>query len=181
MSLTTSVSLRFITQVAAEDDDLVLGAEGGGEQPAGVEPLEPLAVVHVALGAALQADGLAGIDDADGESAGLQQLEQGDPVNAGRFQRHTGDPAGLEPIGQGDQVGRVRAEAPDRLGIGTRGHGDPVLGGADVDGCRVGVDDGQVLRSPGFGDAVGLAYAHGGLRSQEMRIGATGSGRDGAE
>ena len=71
-----------LPQVAAEDDDLVLGAKRGGEQPAGVEPLEPLAVVDVALGAALQAAGLAGIDDADGEAAGLQQLER-KPLSVG--------------------------------------------------------------------------------------------------
>src|SRR5258708_5268441 len=50
-----------LPQVAAEHEDLILGAEGAGEQSAGVEPLEPLAIVDVALGPALQSAGLAGI------------------------------------------------------------------------------------------------------------------------
>src|ERR1035437_9695872 len=95
-----------------------VGRDRPGEEPAGVEPLEPLAVEDVGLGSAFQSTGLAGVDETNVEPTGLEQLEEGDPVDAGRFESDTGNSTGLEPIGQGDQVGRVSAEAPDGLGIG---------------------------------------------------------------
>src|SRR5262249_49840988 len=41
-----------LPQVAAQHAHLLRGPEGGGQQAEGVQPLQPLAVVHVALGPA---------------------------------------------------------------------------------------------------------------------------------
>ena len=43
---------RTLPEVTAPSTDLVVRPEGPGEQPKGVQPLDPLTVVHVACGAA---------------------------------------------------------------------------------------------------------------------------------
>ena len=44
-----------------------------------------------------------------------------------------------EPVGQGVEVGGEGAETTHGLGVAPRGHGDPVLGFADVDARGMGV------------------------------------------
>ena len=71
--------------VAAQGQHRVGRAERRAEQAVGVQPLDPLAVEPVGLGPGPAVAGLAGLDEEDLEAAGFEQLEQGDPVDAGGF------------------------------------------------------------------------------------------------
>jgi hypothetical protein len=57
--------------------------------------------------------GMTRLDQQHLKTARLEQLEQRDPVNAGRFHDDRSDVAGGQPIGQGDEVGRAGAERTD--------------------------------------------------------------------
>ena len=82
------------------------------------------------------------IDEQHGETARLQQLEQGDPValgqplDTGRFHGHGVDRAGLEPIGQGVKVDREAGKLAHRLIVSVRRDGHKVRRATDVDGPR---------------------------------------------
>ena len=80
--------------VAAQGQHRLGRAERGREQAVGVQPLDPLAVEHVGLGPGPARAELPGLDQLDLEARGFEQLEQGDPVDAGGFQHDRGD-AGL--------------------------------------------------------------------------------------
>jgi len=84
---------------------------------------------------------LSRIDQQDLHAPRLQELEQGNPVDAGRFHGGGGHATVDEPVGQGVEVGGECAETAHGLGIAPRGHGDPVLGFADVNASGVGVAD----------------------------------------
>ncbi len=79
-------------QQRADGADLERWPERGVEQAHGVQELQPLAVLHVALAAGHVAHVL-GVDQADLESTGLQQFEQRDPVHPGRLHRHRANAA----------------------------------------------------------------------------------------
>src|SRR5262249_58451803 len=98
-------------------------------------PVDPLAVAAVRLGAPAQLVAVAGIDQEDLEPLGLEQLVQGDPVDAGRFQGDRGDLMLPQEGGDGSQAGRVGGERLDQAGSGFGGEADadPVGAGADVD------------------------------------------------
>ena len=130
-----------VAQVAAEHAHLIVRAEGPGEQPVGVQALEPLAIEPIGFRSTGGALGLAGIDEEDLHAPGLQQLKQGNPVDPGRFHGDGGHATVNEPVGQGVEVGGEGAETAHGLGVAPRGHGDPVLGFADVDARGVGVAD----------------------------------------
>lgn len=136
-----------VTDVAAQDADLVVGAEGGREQPEGVQLLQPLAVLDVALSRGDVLD-VARVDEPHLESASLQDLEQGDPVDAGGLHRHRVDAAALEPVGELMEVGGEAAKAAHRLRITVLGYGDVVLLRADVDAGGVEVDGLETGRKP---------------------------------
>jgi hypothetical protein len=65
-----------------------------------VQPLQRLAIEHLALGPAWDMPRLARLDQQHFEAARLQQLKQWDPVDAGRFHDDGPDAAGRQPIGQ---------------------------------------------------------------------------------
>jgi hypothetical protein len=112
-------------QGAAPHADLVFGPEGAGEEAIGVQALEPLTVVGLALGPVRGALHLTGIDPQHLAAAALQLFEPGDPGHAGRFPGDGGDPAGLEPGGHGFEVDGEGAEAADGRGRAVRGDRDP--------------------------------------------------------
>ena len=87
--------------------DGVRGPEGAPEEPDGVEVLEPLAILDISLPARDVLD-VAGVHQADLEASGLQELEQRDPVHAGRFHRHRGDADLLQPGRQGEELAVAR-------------------------------------------------------------------------
>jgi hypothetical protein len=83
---------------------------------------------------------LAGIDQNHLESASLQNLEDGNPVNPRRFHGHGFDSALLEPGGQRFQIGGESAKRTDIfLGASGRNAG-PMFPRANVDACGIGVD-----------------------------------------
>ena len=84
---------------------------------------------------------VAGIDQEDLEPLGLEQLVQGDPVDAGRFQGDGRDAAVGQPVGQGLQVGGAGAEAATGRASGSGGDGDRVAAKAEVNAAGVAVAD----------------------------------------
>jgi hypothetical protein len=67
---------------------------------------------------------VAGIDQEDLEPLGLEQLVQGDPVDAGRFQGDRVDLMLLQEGGNGLQASRMGRELLDQAGIGFAGEAD---------------------------------------------------------
>src|SRR5262249_60425769 len=113
----------------------------------GGQPVDPGAGPAVRLGAAAQLVAVAGIDQEDLEPLGLEQLEQGDPVDAGRFQGDRGDLMLPQEGGNGLQAGRVGGELLDQAGSGCGGEPRAEPGGGRADGDAGGV---PVLPGPGF-------------------------------
>jgi hypothetical protein len=130
-----------LAEEASKDNDLVGRAEGAIEQAEGVELLDPLAVEDVSL-AARDVLHAAGIDEADLEVAFFEDLEEGDPVDAGGLHGDGGHAAGGEPVRQRVEVGGEGFEFSNvlALGIGAGWDGDEVRVGADVDAGGVGAD-----------------------------------------
>ena len=65
---------------------IFVGPKGRSQQTDAVQPVDPLAVAAVRLGTSPQLVAVAGVDQEDLKPLGLEQLIQGDPINAGRFQ-----------------------------------------------------------------------------------------------
>jgi hypothetical protein len=80
-----------LPQVGPQLAGLLVGAEGRRQQANAMQPVNPLAIATVRLGAPPQLVAVAGIDQDDLKPLGLEQLVQGDPVDAGRFQGDRGD------------------------------------------------------------------------------------------
>src|SRR5207302_5447877 len=100
-----------------------------------MQTVDPLTVAAVRLGTSPQLAAVAGIDQEDLEPLGLEQLVQGDPVDAGRLQGDRGDLVLPQEGGNGLQAIRVGRELPNQAGSGVGGETDtdPVGAGADVD------------------------------------------------
>jgi hypothetical protein len=130
-----------LTEEASQQGDVGGRAEGAIEQAEGVELLDPLTVEHVSL-AARDVLHATGIDEADLEEAFFEDLEEGDPVDAGGLHGDGGDATGGEPVGEGVEVGGEGFEFADVLpmGIGAGRDGGEVGVGADVDAGGMGVE-----------------------------------------
>jgi hypothetical protein len=130
-----------LAEEASKDNDLVRRAEGAIEQAEGVQLLDPLAVEDVGL-AARDVLHTAGVDEADVEGAFFEDLEEGDPVDAGGLHGDGGHAAGGEPVGQGVEVSGEGFELPDVVALRIRAgrYGGEVGVGADVDARGVGED-----------------------------------------
>jgi hypothetical protein len=133
------------------------GRKDARSSPTAWRVLQPLAVLDVGLPAG-DVLHVPGVDQTHLEAAGLQDLVEGDPVHAGGLHRDRGDTALLQPVREGVQVRRERAEPPDgpRVSIERDAHID--LGGPDVDPRGVGVQERQRGNSTGA-----AASGHGGL------------------
>jgi hypothetical protein len=70
----------------------------------------------------------------------LQQLEQWDPVNAGRFHRDRPNLAALQPICERVQITRKRAEPPYWLPIAIWGDCHKNLFRSNIDASRIGLE-----------------------------------------
>jgi len=121
-----------------------LGPKGASEKPGGRQALPPRAIEPIRLRAAGDALGLAGVAQEPLHAPGLSQCKQRPPVDSGGLHGDGGDATGDEPVGEGGGEG---AETAHGLGGAPRGHGNPVLGLANVDASGVGVVDLQ-----GFGE-----------------------------
>ena len=106
-----------------------------------MEPLDPLRVEYVGLGPCPAPRELPRLHQLDLESLRLQELEEGDPVDAGGLHGDGLDAAGLQPRGDRLEVGGIAAELADRLGVAVGRDADHVHIGMDVDAGGVGVDD----------------------------------------
>lgn len=107
-----------------------------------MQATQPLGVAHVGF-APWDVFGIAGVDQHDLEAALLEDLEHGDPVDAGGFHGHGANAAAFEPIGETVQVAGEGAERGHRFGVAVGRHGGHVHGGADVDRRRMGMDRGH--------------------------------------
>jgi hypothetical protein len=123
---------RALSEVAAQHTDLVGRPERTREEAEGVETLDPLAIMDVACGAALDLLYLLRIDEEDLEATRLQEFKEWDPIDASGFLRDGRDATRGEPVRQGFQVGRVGAETAHRLGVITGRDRDKMGFGPDV-------------------------------------------------
>ncbi len=87
-----------LTQIRAQFRNLGFRLEAGAQQAIGMEPLEPLRILHVRL-APGHLFGVPRIDQKHLKAVVLQDLEDRDPVNPGRFHNDGGDARDLEPVG----------------------------------------------------------------------------------
>jgi len=81
----------MLAEVAAEHAALIRRPERTRQQPTGREALEPLAVLHVTCGPALDVLDLLWVDQEHLEATGLKQLKEGDPIDPSGFHRDRGD------------------------------------------------------------------------------------------
>jgi len=138
-----------LTEVTAQDADLVWGPERGVQQSERVELLYPLAVQYVGLAPGSILD-MSCVDQIDLETAGLKDLVKRDPVDSGGFHGYGIDSASLQPIGQVVQIAGERFELSHWLRIAIRWHGYVMFLAADVNAGSIEVQ----RRNP----AKGLAW-----------------------
>ena len=130
-----------VTQGAAQHAHLVSGSNGASEPPLAVQALSPLAIQPIGCGPAGGARGLAGIKQEHLPAPGLHKRKQRHPVAPCRCHGDGGHATVKEPVGEGVAVGGARTKTAHGLRVAMWGHGDPVLGCADVDPRGVGVAD----------------------------------------
>lgn len=140
-----------------------------------LQTLRCFSIEHVALGPARGMPRLAWLDQQHLETARLEQLEQRDPVDAGRFHNNGSDVAGPQPVGQSDEVGRTGAEGADmrwqigrvvgrwRGGVCCRDR-NPVDIGVDVDAGGVWVHHPEPRRGARSACFLLIAGCHSGLQ-----------------
>ena len=94
--------------------------------------LEPLAVHDIGL-AARDVFHVMGVDEHHVEAAGLQDLVEGDPVDAGGFHGYGGDAADREPVREAVELRRHGRERAHRGRVSADRDGDVMLGGPAID------------------------------------------------
>jgi hypothetical protein len=166
---------RALPEGTAPHTDLVVRPERPGEQATGVEPWDPLTVVHGACGAACALRHLLRIDQQDGDAAGLQQRKERHPRDAGGCHGDGREATRGEPVRQGFQVGRGGSEAADWLRVITGRDRHEVARCTDGDARGVEVASGKLgwesrggrgrfplaLRQDGLHHATGKSAAAG--------------------
>ena len=108
------------------------GAETPAEQTEDVQVPKPFAIGDVTL-AAGKILHVARIDEDHLEAAGLEDLEDRDPVHAGGFHRHVRDPTGTQPGGEPMQIPGKRRERAHGCRVAIGRHGDEVFCGPAID------------------------------------------------
>jgi hypothetical protein len=132
-------------QVGSKRSDVATGSEAWAQQGAGMEPLQPLRIVDVAL-AAWHGARFACVGHDDLKATVLKDLVGRNPVHAGGLHRHGLDPERYEPVGHTVEVGREGLESLYRLIAQVWWYRNDMESGSNVDGCRPVVDDGQTCR-----------------------------------
>ncbi len=115
-----------------------------------MQGLNPLAVQDIALVAGREPPGQVAVDEAAMEAVRFQNLEEGDPVHAGGFHGDGLDAVFDQPVGDGVQVGCVRAERAHDLGLVGARDAEVDLLGADVGAGCVRIDDRQTFSGADF-------------------------------
>ena len=103
-----------MAQVRAQPDHGVAGPEAAAEQAILMELLQPLRIVHVGLAARDMLD-VAGVHQQHLEAPRFEDLEDRDPVHAGRLHGDRRDAGRREPIGQVVEITAEGAEGAHRL------------------------------------------------------------------
>lgn len=119
-------------QVGSQRRDISARTETGSQQPACVQPLQPLGVVDVVLSAR---DGacFADIGQNDLETVRFEDLEGGYPVDAGRFHHHRRGTGCDEPVGHALQIAGECLERLYRLIAQIRADSGNMESRADID------------------------------------------------
>ena len=132
-----------LPQVAAQHTEIVSGPKGPGQQTVGMQLLNPLTIEYVGL-ATRDILNVSRIDQFYFEPTTVKQLEQWDPVNAGRFHGHRGDATLLQPISKLMEVSSEGGKLAHRDFVTAFRYGDHVSLRTDVDAGGVDVDVSQV-------------------------------------
>jgi hypothetical protein len=103
--------------------------------------LDPLRIEHVRLRARAATRQLSRFHQVNLEAFRFQELEQGNPVDAGGLHSDRCHAALLQPGNDRLKIGGVGGELPDRVGVAVGGDADHVHVGMNVDTGRVRVDD----------------------------------------
>ncbi len=115
-----------MAQIASEPDDGIAWPETAAQQPDNLQFAEPFAVRHVTLASRHVLDVMS-IHELHVETAGLQHLEQRNPVNAGGFHGDSRDPTARQPVRQADEIVRKGPERLHRVRVAVRRNGHIVL------------------------------------------------------
>ena len=118
-------------------------AKAGAQETDGMEILEPLAILDVRFTAG-QIFAMPGVDQTDFQPGRFEDLEEGDPVNAGGFHGDGGDAGGFEPVAELEQGIGEGLEGTNGVGIRTGGNGDPDFASPDINAGGVGVKGGEL-------------------------------------
>ena len=121
-----------LSNIAAQCDHGVRWTERRRQHAEKMKFLKPLAVDHIRLATRHVLD-VARVDQNDLEATTFEDLEEWNPIDAGRFHRHGCDPTRRKPVRQREQIFGERREVTDRLRITVGRHCDIVNAGADID------------------------------------------------
>ncbi|MCY1297113.1 hypothetical protein D9M70_465400 [compost metagenome] len=109
-----------LTGYGPHHTDVAIGAPGRAQQPQAHQPLQPLAVLHVALAPGYVLE-LPRIDQPHRQAMLFQHLVDGDPVHPGGLQCYRVHPQGYQPVSQRVEVIGHRADFANRLAVGLLG------------------------------------------------------------
>jgi hypothetical protein len=117
-----------------------------------MQPLNPLRVQHICLGAGATPRKLPGFHQLDLEAIRFEELEQRNPEDAGGFQSDRFHAAFFQPRDNRVKIGGIGAELADWVGVTVGWDTDHVHVGMDIDPGSVRVDDMQRRLRGGDGD-----------------------------
>jgi len=138
-----------IAKISAQDAIGIPGTKGTLQQSIRVQALNPLAVLHVGF-PPRHIFGLPGIDQQDMKSAGLQDLEDRNPIDPRGFHGDAFDAAFLKPIGQGFQLTSKGSKLAHRFLSPAWRNADPMFPGTNIDAGGVRIDFFPSLMDGGF-------------------------------
>ena len=119
------------------------GPKAGAQQTDGVQILQPLAVTDVGF-ATGEIFAVAGIDQTDFQPGGFEDLEEGNPIDAGGLHGDGFDATFEQPIAQGVEVVGESGEGADGSGVGVAGNSHLNGGGPDINPAGMRMEGGQL-------------------------------------
>jgi hypothetical protein len=128
-----------VANIRAQSHDAVARTKAPAQETMFVQLLKPLCVVHVGL-SARHILHVTRIHKEDFETARLEDLEDRDPVHAGRFHCDGLDAEANEPVGHRVQIAAEAFECTDRLVVEIGAHGHDMECGSDVEPCGAVID-----------------------------------------
>jgi hypothetical protein len=129
-----------LTQVGAQDDDLIFWPKSAFEQAVGVKLLQPLTVQDVTLATGHILDP-ASIYKLNFKATAIEEFVERNPVDAGRLHNNRRDSTLLKPVSQPMEVGCERGELSDRLVTAVSRNSNEVGGRADINATSIRVSD----------------------------------------